>query len=249
MEMRIVAIIPARYGSTRFPGKPLAEIAGKPMIQHVVERATRSTTLNDVYVATDDERIIGCVEGFGGKAILTSSAHKSGTDRVYEAARAIGLARGDIVINIQGDQPLFPPGVVKGLVNPLIEDPDLPMSTLYHPVQGPEEATNPNHVKVVMDGQGYALYFSRSPIPYYREDENKLEYAKHLGIYAYRMGFLSVFTKLPMGRLERAEKLEQLRVLEHGFRIKVIESPIDSVEVDVKEDIIRVENLLQTTQF
>ncbi len=190
-----------------------------------------------------------CVVGFGGKAIMTSAMHSSGTDRVYEAAMAIGLDPDDVVVNIQGDQPLFPPVVIGKLLEPLEQDPEVDMSTLYFPVFGEEEANNPNHVKVVVDSRGYALYFSRAPIPYYRGEDNRLEYAKHLGIYAYRMEFLSVFTKLPPGRLEKAEKLEQLRALEQGFRIKVIESPVDSVEVDVAEDIAHVENLLRTTQF
>jgi len=244
--MKIVAIIPARYGSKRFPGKPLAKIAGKPMIQRVYEQASKSTKLDDVYVATDDKRIMVCVEDFGGSAIMTSSGHRSGTDRVYEAAKKIGLRPEDIVVNIQGDQPLFPPIVVDSLVEPLEEDPDLEMSTLYYPVEGKEEATNPNHVKVVMDRKGYALYFSRSDIPYYRETRANQPYAKHLGVYAYRMGFLSRFTSLPMGRLEKAEKLEQLRALENGHRIMVVESPVDSVEVDIQADISRVEHLLNT---
>lgn len=246
--MKIVAIIPARYGSKRFPGKPLALIAGKPMIQRVYEQAIKSNTLDDVYVATDDKRIMACVEGFGGKAIMTSPRHRSGTDRVHEAAQAIGLKPEDIVVNIQGDQPLFTPIVLERLVEPLEEDPNLPMSTLYYPVDGEEVATNPNHVKVVMDRKGYALYFSRAAIPYYRESGCRQSYAKHLGIYAYRMKFLSSYTSLPMGHLEEVEKLEQLRVLESGFRIMVVQSPVDSVEVNVEADILKVERLLKVSQ-
>jgi len=245
--MRIVAIIPARYGSKRFPGKPLAEIAGKPMIQRVVEQARKSSKLSGVYVATDDKRIKECVEAFGGRAIMTSSEHASGTDRVHEAATTIGLRSEDIVINIQGDQPLFPPSLVDKLVRPLEEDPDLSMATLYFSVRGKQEGSNPNHVKVVMDNRGFALYFSRAPIPYFREAGANPCYAKHLGIYAYRMKFLSRFTQLPVGLLEEIEKLEQLRALENGFRIKMVESPIDSVEVDIEADIAEVEDLLRTS--
>ena len=244
--MKIVAIIPARYGSKRFPGKPLAQIAGKPMIQRVYEQASKSSNLDDVYVATDDERITACVEAFGGKAVMTSLEHPSGTDRVYEAATRIGLAPDDIVINIQGDQPLFPPGLVESLVEPLQADPGISMTTLYYPVYGAEEALNANHVKVVMDNKGFALYFSRAPIPYHREGGASPRYRKHLGVYAYRMEFLSRFTRLPVGLLEKTEKLEQLRALENGFRIKMIESPVDSVEVDIEADIGRVEGLLST---
>ncbi|RLB41518.1 MAG: 3-deoxy-manno-octulosonate cytidylyltransferase [Deltaproteobacteria bacterium] len=244
--MKIVAIIPARYGSKRFPGKPLAQIAGKPMIQRVYEQASKSSNLDDVYVATDDERIKACVEAFGGKAVMTSLEHPSGTDRVYEAATRIGLAPDDIVINIQGDQPLFPPGLVESLVEPLQADPGISMTTLYYPVYGAEEALNANHVKVVMDNKGFALYFSRAPIPYHREGGASPRYKKHLGVYAYRMEFLARFTRLPVGLLEKTEKLEQLRALENGFRIKMIESPVDSVEVDIEADIGRVEGLLST---
>ena len=246
--MKIVAIIPARYGSKRFPGKPLARIAGKPMIQRVYEQASKTSKLDDVYVATDDKRIMVCVEDFGGKAIMTSPGHRSGTDRVHEAAKAIGLKPEDIVVNIQGDQPLFPPIVLDILIKPLEDDPSLHMSTLYYPVEGKEEATNPNHVKVVMDRKGHALYFSRAAIPHYRESKARQPYAKHLGIYAYRMNFLSRYTSLPVGHLEEVEKLEQLRALENGFRIMVVQSPVDSVEVDVEADIIKVESMLKTQQ-
>ncbi|MBW1731800.1 MAG: 3-deoxy-manno-octulosonate cytidylyltransferase [Deltaproteobacteria bacterium] len=244
--MKIVAIIPARYGSKRFPGKPLANIAGRPMIQHVYERARQSPKLNEVYVATDDERIRACVEAFGGAVVMTSADHASGTDRVYEAAIALGLRDEDIIVNIQGDQPLFPPTLVDLLVMPLEQDPHMVMSTLRFPIKDPQEASNPNHVKVVTDHKGFALYFSRSPIPYYREGGGIFHYYKHLGVYAYRMEFLGKFTALPQGPLERAEKLEQLRALEHGFAIKVVDSPFNSTEVDVEADIAHVEELLQS---
>jgi len=247
--MKIVAIIPARYGSKRFPGKPLVKIAGRPMIQRVYEQAKKSSKLDDVFVATDDERIKACVMEFGGKAIMTSLTHSSGTDRVYEAAMTIGLDGEDIVINIQGDQPLFPPDLVERLVEPLEKDPELAISTPCHFVHGSEEAANPNHVKVVTDSRGYALYFSRAAIPYHRDLEAMPRYAKHLGIYAYRMRFLARYNSLPEGYLEQTEKLEQLRALEHGFRIMVVESPTDSVEVDVEADISNVERLIKACQL
>jgi len=246
--MKIVAIIPARYGSKRFPGKPLAMIAGRSMIQRVYEQAKKSPKLDDVFVATDDERIMTCVIEFGGKAIMTSTAHSSGTDRVYEAAKTIGLDGEDIVVNIQGDQPLFPPGLIERLVEPLEKDPKLAISTLCHYVYGDEEGANPNHVKVVTDSRGYALYFSRAAIPYHRDPEAMPRYAKHLGVYAYRINFLSRYTSLPVGHLEQVEKLEQLRALENGFRIMVVESPEDSVEVDVEADIAKVERLIKACQ-
>lgn len=243
--MKIFAFIPARYHSTRFPGKPLALIAGKPMIQHVYERALSCGELSEVFVATDDERISACVEGFGGKAIMTAKEHRSGTDRITEAAMKNGLEEGDIVVNIQGDQPLFRPSVVTLLVEPLIEDSSIPMSTLRCKIADRDDVNNPNHVKVVTDAQGFALYFSRYPVPFFRDPESRQVHYKHLGFYGFRMGFLVKFTSLPAGVLESAESLEQLRALEYGFKIKVSETTSDSIEVDVPEDVRRVEEILR----
>jgi len=245
--MKVFAFIPARFHSTRFPGKPLALILDKPMIQHVYERVRSSNELSEVYVATDDERILKCVQGFGGKGIMTGKGHRSGTDRVWEAARKTGLEPDDIVINIQGDQPLLPPSVISELVLPLKEDSSLPMATLKWKIRDEADLLNPNHVKVVTDREGYALYFSRSAIPFVRDRHGKTACYKHLGIYGYRMAFLARFTRLPKGVLESVESLEQLRALENGFRIKVVETPFNSIEVDVPADIEKVEKILRAT--
>ena len=243
--MKKYAFIPARYQSTRFPGKPLTLIADKPMIQRVYERAVACPELSDVFVATDDERILAAVEGFGGKVIMTGKSHVSGTDRIAEAAQMIGLEYDDIIINIQGDQPIFDPDVVSQMIEPLENDRGVSMSTLKHRIADQDSITNPNHVKVVTDSDGFALYFSRHPIPYSRDSESFVQYYKHLGFYGYRMEFLIQFTRLAEGFLESAEKLEQLRALEHGFKIKVVETAFDSVEVDVPEDVKRVEEIIR----
>ena len=243
--METVAFIPARYGSTRFPGKPLALIAGRPMIQHVYDRARSCSELSDVWVATDDERILACVKGFGGKAIMTGGEHLSGTDRIAEAALKGGLKEEDIVINIQGDQPLFDPSLIQLLVKPLVADGSIPMSTLKCKINSEDDIHNPNHVKVVTDRQGFAIYFSRYAVPFFRDPGSKKTHYKHLGFYAYRMGFLTRYTSLAEGVLECAEGLEQLRAIENGFRIMVSETSHDSIEVDVPEDVEKVEEKLR----
>lgn len=243
--MSIFAFIPARYASSRFPGKPLALISGKPMIRHVWERAVSCPEFSDVFVATDDERIFSCVQGFGGRAVMTEPSHRSGTDRICEAALKTGLGETDIVINVQGDQPLLDPALIAELVGPHLDDPSVQATTLKWRMSESADVSNPNHVKVVTDNQGFALYFSRHPIPYYRGQDRGNIHFKHLGLYAYRMGFLVKYTQLPEGTLESAEKLEQLRILEHGFRIRVVETRFNSVEVDVPEDIPRVEKILK----
>ncbi|MCD6264619.1 MAG: 3-deoxy-manno-octulosonate cytidylyltransferase [Deltaproteobacteria bacterium] len=243
--MKIVAVIPARYQSKRFKGKPLALIAGKPMIQHVFQRTKACPELDEIYVATDDLRIYECVQEFGGTAIMTGENHQSGTDRIAEAVETINLADRDIVVNIQGDQPIFQPSMLSDLIQALIKNPTIPMSTFMHKIIDDQEIHDTNNVKVVVDNDGYALYFSRLPIPFYRDKKSKKTlYYKHLGLYAYRKEFLSAFTKLPYSLLEHAEKLEQLRVLEHGFKIKVVETIFDSIEVDIPEDIKKVEQNL-----
>ncbi|MBN1102435.1 MAG: 3-deoxy-manno-octulosonate cytidylyltransferase [Deltaproteobacteria bacterium] len=242
--MNIVAFIPARYDSTRFQGKPLALIAGRPMIQHVYTCAKSCADVSEVYVATDDKRILDCVHGFGGKALLTGEGHPSGTDRVAEAAQKIGLQPDDVAINVQGDQPLFRPVLISQTISPLLQDGGITMSTLMHPISDDRDVNDPNCVKVVTDAQGYALFFSRSPIPFFRDSKIPGTRFKHLGFYGYRMGFLSTFAGLPVGTLESAEKLEQLRALENGFRIKVVETRFDSVEVDTPADVRRVEEML-----
>jgi len=242
--MKIYAIIPARYGSTRFPGKPLAPIAGKPMIQHVYEHALACPEVLEVFVATDDDRISRCVRDFGGKTVMTKKGHPSGTDRIAEASQKMNLQQDDLIVNIQGDQPLFHTSSISQLIRPLMEDRNIPMSTLKYQITDEQEIQNPNNVKVVTDRDGFALFFSRSPLPFYRDPESSRRHYKHLGFYAYAMGFLSKFVTLPVGQLESAEKLEQLRALEYGYRIKVEETPFDSVEVDTPEDAQKVEKLL-----
>ena len=246
----VIAIIPARYESNRFRGKPLAPIAGKPMIQHVVERAKKVKMLSRVIVATDDMRIAECVESFGGEYVITRKDHVSGSDRLAEAAELVGISEHDVVVNIQGDQPLFPEEVVEQVASPLLEDPALPMSTLIYKIVRKEEINDPNHVKTVFDRNNNALYFSRSPIPFQRNPEEGVvpTYYKHLGFYAYRKGFLLTFVALPEGEWERFEKLEQLRALEYGYRIRVTLTEHDSIEVDTPEDLQRVEEFLRSAR-
>jgi 3-deoxy-manno-octulosonate cytidylyltransferase (CMP-KDO synthetase) len=241
---KIVCVIPSRYESSRFPGKPLADLCGKPMIQHVYERALHAEEVSFAAVATDDERIFKAVQAFGGNVLMTSPDRRSGTDRVAEAAEALGLDDEAIVVNIQGDQPLFEPAQVGEVVAPLLEDASTPMSTLIYRIVRDEEIVHPNAVKVVFDHDKFALYFSRATIPFVRDKGKKAEYFKHHGIYAYRRDFLRVFAGLPEGALERLESLEQLRALEYGYRIKIVETNYDSVEVDTPEELARVGRLL-----
>jgi 3-deoxy-manno-octulosonate cytidylyltransferase (CMP-KDO synthetase) len=242
----VVGVIPARYASTRLPGKPLQDILGKPMIQHVYENAARSKTLSALVVATDDERIMQAVAGFGGKAVLTSRDHNTGTDRVAEVAR--GMAA-DIVVNIQGDEPFVRPGMIDEVVQPLLDDPSLPMCTSMHAITDPADYANPNVVKVVADLAGNALYFSRSLIPYPRRTEGHRAF-EHIGMYAYTREFLLAFAALPQTPLEKMESLEQLRVLEHGRRLRVVETRQDYVplSVDTPEDLERARGLARARQ-
>lgn len=241
--MKIIAVIPARYDSKRFKGKPLAIIAGKPMIQHVYETSKKCIELDEVYVATDDTKIYSCVDGFGGKAIITKKDHISGTDRVYEAVEKIKIDDKDIVVNIQGDQPVFRPSIISKLISPLKDDLKIPMSTLMCKIQNDTDLQDINKVKVVIDRNYNALYFSRLPIPFARDENVNPVYYKHIGVYAYRKKFLYRFTKLPYGLLENSEKLEQLRAIEHGFKIRMVETFYDSIEVDLPENIMMVEKI------
>ncbi len=243
--MKIVAVIPARYESTRFPGKPLALIAGKPMIQHVYLRAKESKVLEKVVVATDDLRIKEAVEAVGGEALLTSKDHTCGTERIAEAAELLRLAEDDIVVNIQGDQPLLKPALVEELVRPLLLQTEVPMATVAVPISREEEKHDPNRVKVVLNKEGRALYFSRSLIPYHRPPGESPLYLRHLGLYAYRRDFLDTFVRLAPGILEKAEKLEQLRALEYGYPIVVTITKYDCPEVDTPEDLKKVEEMLK----
>ena len=241
--MRIIGIIPARYGSTRLEGKPLKDICGKPMIQLVYEAAQGAKLLNEVYVATDDARIVAAVEQFGGNVRMTSPDHKTGTDRIAEVAKAIDA---EIVVNIQGDEPLLNPAMIDEVIQPFLSDPDLPMSTLCVPILEEEALHDPNVVKAVFDQQGNALYFSRSLIPYPRKRDNFQAY-EHLGLYAYRKSFLMTYITLPQTRLEINESLEQLRVLESGYRLKIAVSahPYEGVSVDTQEDLERVREIVR----
>lgn len=240
--MKFLCVIPARYSSTRLPGKPLANIAGKPMIQHVYERAKQAVRPTDVIIATDHELVFDAVAGFGGKAVMTAAHHPTGTDRLAEVAAKFTDA--DIIINVQGDEPLIAPEVIDQLAA-VFDDapPELVMATLMTDMS-PDEYNNPAAVKVVTALNGYALYFSRSLIPYPRVEHEALAIHKHIGIYAYRREFLLKFAGLAPTPLERAECLEQLRALEHGYRIKVLKTGFKSVGVDTPEDLERVNAIL-----
>lgn len=238
---RIVAIIPARMASTRLPGKPLIDICGKPMIQRVYERAKSAARVSDVVVATPDDEIIDAVASFGGKAVMTSSEHRSGTDRLAEAAS--GLRDNDIVINVQGDEPLVPPDAIDQLISPLLK-PDAPeMTSLMRPIT-PSEAADPNMVKVVADKSGRAMYFSRSPIPFVRDEHPGLVVYGHIGLYGYSVRALKGFSRLAPTPLEMAESLEQLRALESGWRIQMAATDFCPIGVDTEEDLIKVRMLL-----
>ena len=238
-KMRIIGIIPARYSATRLPGKPLADICGKPLIQYVYEQAKKAKLLEDVIVATDDERILKAVEKFGGKAVMTSPSHPSGTDRCAEVARKIDC---DFVINIQGDEPLIPPEVIDKVAEALMESSNEVPMTSAATIASEEERENSNVVKVVVDEKAIALYFSRSPIPFYRNPIAPT--LRHIGIYGYRKDFLLKFVSLPQTPLEKTESLEQLRALEHSFKIKIVLVDYSPVGVDTPEDLERVRKLL-----
>jgi 3-deoxy-manno-octulosonate cytidylyltransferase (CMP-KDO synthetase) len=238
-----IAIIPARLASTRLPRKVLREIAGKPMIEHVYEAAKQSQLLQDVIIATDSEEVMQFAQARGWKAQMTSEKHRSGTDRVYEVAQRIPA---DVYVNIQGDEPLARPEHLGALLQPM-QDPNVLVSTIKTPCP-PQDADNPNAVKVVTDLNGRALYFSRSTIPFDRDKTGGISYFKHLGFYAYRKAALERFCNLPESRLEAAERLEQLRFLDNGIDIYVAETPFNTVGVDTEEDLRRVEEVFRSGQ-
>ena len=243
--MKFIGIIPARFASTRFPGKPLAMLGGKTVIQRVYEQAT--AILDEAYVATDDERIYQAVEQFGGRAIMTRTDHKSGTDRIEEAAEKIGT-QADVIINIQGDEPFIQQSQIETLMH-LFDDPTTQIGTLGKRFETIEAAQNPNSPKIVTDKRGFALYFSRSIIPYIRGKEQgewlqHFPFLKHLGLYAYRREVLREVTLLPQSPLEIAESLEQLRWLENGYRIRVGLTDVETVGIDTPEDLQRAEAFL-----
>ena len=241
---KVIVVIPARYGSTRLPGKPLIPLAGKPMIQRVYERAKLATRVNRVIVATDDERIVKAVEGFGGEARMTRSEHRTGTERVAEVA---AREDGDVFVNVQGDEPLLDPNAIDAAVSSLLEEPPASISTVATLIKTPGDIMDPNAVKVVLDFDGNAIYFSRAPIPWVRDTASKIQvrHLKHLGLYAFQREALLEYPTLPQGELERIEQLEQLRWLENGWKIRVTEVEHDAISVDVPEDVPRVEKLLQ----
>lgn len=239
---RVVGLIPARLASTRLPNKPLADIHGKPMIAHVWDRVQKSTLVSDAAVATPDEEIVRAVEAFGGRAIRTSASHRSGTDRLAEAATLMGLADSDIVVNIQGDEPLLDPSSIDAVVSALQADRDLQMSSLMCPCPY-EDLDNPGCVKVVFDRNGNALYFSRARVPFPRQRDGATVF-QHIGLYAYRRHFLAMVASLPATPLEMTESLEQLRVLEHGYPIRMVRVNSAPIGVDTLEDLERVRSLL-----
>ncbi len=242
--MSYTLIIPARYGSTRFPGKPLAIIAGKPMIQHVYERASLAKGVSNIFVATDDKRIQTVVEEFGGKVVMTSSDAATGTDRINEAIKTLGLPEDEVIINLQGDQPLVDPISIEQLINLFEKHPnEFEMATLAYQITTPADIDDPMQVKVVFDNQHHALYFSRARIPFGRDTRDYPAY-KHIGMYAYTSRFIQEFAKLPYGTLEQLENLEQLRALEHGHKIKIAISAFNSQEVDTPEDVKKCEERL-----
>ena len=245
--MKFIGIIPARYSSSRFPGKPLAILGGKPVIEHVYRQV--SSVMEDVFVATDDQRIYDAVEAFGGKAIMTRSDHKSGTDRICEALEKVGGSF-DVVINIQGDEPFIQKSQLETVMQ-CFDDPRTQIATLGKPFESMEAVENPNSPKIVLDNDGYALYFSRSVIPFVRGKEyeewlSHFPYLKHIGLYAYRTEVLMEVSKLPQSTLELAESLEQLRWLQNGYKIKVGLTNVETIGIDTPEDLQRAEEKLRS---
>jgi 3-deoxy-manno-octulosonate cytidylyltransferase (CMP-KDO synthetase) len=242
---KVVVVIPARFGATRLPGKPLVSLAGKSMIQRVFERAKLAKTPSQVIVATDDERILQAVQAFGGEARMTRSDHRTGTERVAEVA---AHAEGDVFVNVQGDEPLLDPAAIDTAVNALLEEPPAAVATVATTIKTPADIMDPNVVKTVLDFDGNALYFSRAPIPWVRDNAGHIvvRHWKHLGLYVFQRDALLDYPTLPQGDLERIEQLEQLRWMENGVKIRVAEVEHDAVSVDIPEDVARVEKLLQT---
>lgn len=242
--MDVIGVIPARYSSTRFEGKVLIDILGKPMIQHVWERAKEAFLLDDLIVACDDERVANVAREFGAKVVLTAKGHTSGSDRISEVVNPIDVR---IVINIQGDEPLIHPVMIDTVAQALLDDSSTSVATLMKKIEDPKDIEDPNVVKVVVDKNNFALYFSRAPIPY-KTKECEVQspvYYKHIGLYGYTKDFLFMYRNLPISNLEKIERLEQLRVLEEGFRIKVIETKYDSIGVDTPQDLEKVREYLK----
>jgi 3-deoxy-manno-octulosonate cytidylyltransferase (CMP-KDO synthetase) len=247
---KILGVIPARLASSRFPGKVLAQISSKTMLQHVYERASQARYLTSTIIATDDERVYEVARSFGARAKMTRADHLSGTDRVAEVASA---ENAEIVVNIQGDEPLIDPAAIDAAILPMVHDSDVVMGTLKKRIEDPREITDPNVVKVVTNRQGDAIYFSRCPIPFVRGGTSAKSpiqpHFKHIGLYTYRRDFLLEYSTLPVGPLEQAERLEQLRALENGYRIRVVETEYESLGVDTPEDLERVSRLFEASML
>jgi 3-deoxy-manno-octulosonate cytidylyltransferase (CMP-KDO synthetase) len=244
-----LGVIPARFSSSRFPGKVLALISSKTMLQHVYERASQARYLTSTIIATDDPRVYSVARSFGARVVMTRPDHLSGTDRVAEVA---STENAEIVVNIQGDEPLIDPAAIDTAILPLVHEPDVVMATLKKRIENAREIDDPNVVKVVTGADGYAIYFSRCPIPYLRQDPGgkpAAPYFKHIGLYVYRRDFLLGYSSLPVGPLEQAERLEQLRAIESGFRIRVVETEYESLGVDTPEDLERVSRLVAATSL
>ena len=241
--MDVIGVIPARYCSTRFEGKVLVDIMGKPMIQHVWERAKQALVLDELIIACDDQRVFDVCKGFGAKVVLTAKGHASGSDRIIEVINPVDAK---VVVNIQGDEPLINPMMIDNVARALLDNPKVCMATIMRKIEDPREIHDPNVVKVVVDKFGFALYFSRAPIPCIAPNSEvpAPAYYKHIGLYGYTKDFLFIFRNLPVSHLERIEKLEQLRVLEEGYRIKVLETKFDTIGVDTVEDLEKVKQAL-----
>lgn len=242
--MGIIGVIPARYSSTRLEGKVLVDILGKPMIQHVWERAKQAKSLDDVIIACDDDQVANIAREFGAKVVLTAKGHASGTDRIIEVINPLEVKG---VVNIQGDEPLINPLMIDMVAQSLLEGDKVQMATIMKRIENPNEINDPHVVKVVVDKFGYAIYFSRSPIPCFAPNSDVKEpiYYKHIGLYGYTKDFLFIYKNLPVSRLEKIEKLEQLRVLEEGYKIKVFETKFETIGVDTQEDLDKVKLYLQ----
>jgi 3-deoxy-manno-octulosonate cytidylyltransferase (CMP-KDO synthetase) len=243
-DPQVVVVIPSRYAATRLPGKPLVNLAGKPMVQRVYEQAKLAQTVHRVLVATDDQRIVDAVLAFGGEARMTRSDHRTGTERIAEVA---AHEPGDVFVNVQGDEPLIDPVAIDTAVAALLEDPPAQIATVATPIRHVPDIMDPNVVKTVLDFDSNALYFSRAPVPWVRDTQQKVhvKYWKHLGLYVFQRDALLEYPTLPQGELEKIEQLEQLRWLENGWKIRVAEVEHDAVSVDAPEDVTRVEKLLQ----
>jgi len=246
--MEIIGVIPARFASTRLKGKVLADIAGKPMIQHIWERAKQASLLDDLIIACDDERVAEAAKIFGAKVIMTAKGHISGTDRIAEVVNPLDV---NIIINIQGDEPLIHPTTIDSVARILLEDKTINMATAMKQIEDPALINDPHVVKVVVDKNNFALYFSRSAIPYQAANPKVKSpvYYKHIGLYGYTKDFLFIYKNIPVSMLEKTECLEQLRVLEEGFRIKVIETKYDTISVDTPEDLRKVKQYLETERL